>query len=187
MNFFKNLIYKFISIRQVLKYLKDYDIVDEIPVITSIDYFWPSHSIGKFNTNNRKIKEITFLEGLDICVSLGPIDGHSKEFFFFKTYYHGIKVVPSRYRIDYSDSISQEAFIDSEEIMLTFREKNRNDAIRQYVTYTKNYKEKAFQIERIHHFGDNPNEDQFVAKITFYRPVLESAVNFNFNKFIYVE
>lgn len=187
MNFFQNLIYKFISIRQVLKYLKDYDIVDEIPVITSIDYFWPSHSIGEFNTNNKKIKKITFFKGLDICVSLSSDDGKSEEFFFLKMYYYGIKVVPSRYRIDYNDSISQEAFIDSEEVILTFRDKNRNDAIRKYVTYTKNRKEKAFKMERIHYFGDDQTQDQFVAKVTFYEPVLKSAVNFNLNKFIYVE
>lgn len=182
-NQIQNLIYKFISIRQVLNYLKEYDIVDEIPEIVSVKYFWSGHTIGKFYTSNNKIKEISFLHG-NITVIFNT---SSYECLHFKELYKGFKIMPDYYHITYSHSISQQTFINSKEALLVITGNNLEDVFKQCFAYIKLFKEKSIKIERTPYWGFSSESDRFLAEIKFYEPVLNSSIYFDLNKFIGVK
>lgn len=182
-NQIQNLIYKFISIRQVLNYLKEYDIVDEIPEIVSIDYFWPGHTIGRFCISNNKVKEIIFSnEGITVIFNTA-----NDEYFHFKQFYKGLKIIPDYFDITYSELISQRTFINSKEAVLYITGKRREDVVEQCFAYAKLYKDKSIKMERIQYFDFPSADDRFAAEIKFYEPVLNSSIYFDLNKFIGVK
>lgn len=183
MEFFQNLIYKFIFIRQVLKYLKRYGIVNVIPEITSIDYSCTDHIIERFLTNNSKIKEITF-RYKHICVRLNDGNSNFDECFHFKQYFNGLKITPEYYEIRHNASICQRVFFKSKETRLVIEDSNLDTILKLSLNYIKMNRVKSTKIEVFAHWSDDLAKGVFVAIIEFYKPLLNSTVNFNFNKFM---